>query len=36
MHSGFRFTELYCFPVNLRDWAFKRLINHFKEKQENK
>jgi hypothetical protein len=33
MHSGFSFTELYSFPVNLRDWSFKRLVKHFEEQK---
>jgi len=31
MQSKFTFTELYCMPVNLRNWIYNRLVKHYEE-----
>ena len=31
MQSKFTFTELYCMPVNLRNWIYSRLVKHYEE-----
>lgn len=29
MKSGFRFTELYSMPINLRNWILKMIVKYY-------